>query len=207
MSEHSRCRPIRVERPFQFTFAFPSFWVNTSHYGRDDSFLLSSFDHKRRRHMTTRQHSILIGAVVTGILSTSYFSFINTFCCLGVILGGVVAIQQFTSRTGRSVAAGDGAVLGALAGCGGAVIGSLLDAALRPINLDSSSISQGMMQQWMQGMEGQGMSPEMMQQFQGGGGVGMFLLGLIFSIVIYAIFGAIGGALGTTVFGEEEAGV
>jgi len=155
--------------------------------------------------MSPRQQSIFIGAVVTGVLSTSYLSFINTICCLGVIIGGVVAVQQYTRRTGQAIESGDGAVIGALAGVGGAVFGSLLDVALRPINLDSTSISQGMMEQWMQSMEGQqGMSPEMMQQFQGGGGgIMMFVVGLGFSVVLYAAFGAIGGALGTAFFGEE----
>lgn len=157
--------------------------------------------------MTPRQQSILTGAVVTGIFSTSYLSFINTVCCLGVIVGGVVAVQQFTGRTGQAMEAGDGAVIGALAGAGGAVLGSIFDAMLRPLNLDSNSISQDLMQQWMQGMQGrQGMSPEMMQQFQGGGGVMMFLVGLGFSVVLYAIFGAIGGAIGTALFGAESEG-
>ena len=157
--------------------------------------------------MTPRQQSILAGAFVTGILSTSYLSFVNAICCLGVIVGGMVAAQQFTSRTGRAIEAGDGAVIGALAGVGGAVLGSIFDAMLRPLSLDSNSISQGMMQQWMQGMEGQqGMSPEMMQQFQGGGGIMMFLVGLGFSVVLYAIFGAIGGAIGSALFGDETAG-
>ncbi|MFB6247957.1 MAG: hypothetical protein ABEL97_05240, partial [Salinibacter sp.] len=95
--------------------------------------------------MTPRQQSILTGAVVTGVLSTSYLSFVNAICCLGVIVGGVVATQQFTSRTGRAIEAGDGAVIGALAGAGGAVLGSIFDAMLRPLNLDSNSISQGIM--------------------------------------------------------------
>jgi hypothetical protein len=156
--------------------------------------------------MTTRQRSILVGAVVTGILSTSYLSFVNTFCCLGVILGAIVTIQQFTSRTGRSVEAGDGAILGALTGVGGAVLGSLFDAVLRPLNLDSNTVSREMMKGFMEGMEGQqGMSPEMMQQFQGETGLAMTLVGLVFSIVIYAVFGAIGGALGTALFGGDEA--
>lgn len=121
-----------------------------------------------------------------------------------------MAVQQFTSRTATSVEAGDGAILGALAGVAGAVLGSIFDAALRPVGLDSTSISQGMMQEWMQGMQGQqGMSPEMMQQFQGGGGIVMFLVGLGFSIVAYAVFGAIGGAIGSAVFGgrDEEGSV
>lgn len=155
--------------------------------------------------MTIRQQSILIGAVVTGVLSTSYFSLINLVCCLGVIIGGVVATQQFVSRSGSSVETGDGAILGALAGAGGAVIGSVLDLILRPVGLDSQSVTQGMMEGMMQGMgEEQAMSPEMMQQFQQGGGVMMFLVGLAFSLVLYAIFGAIGGAIGAALFGERE---
>lgn len=155
--------------------------------------------------MTIRQQSILIGAVVTGVLSTSYLNFINMVCCLGVIIGGVVAVQQFTSRSGNSIQAGDGAVLGALAGVGGAVVGAILDTALRPLNLDSSSISQGMMENVMQNMQGQqGMSPEMMQQFQDGGGMMAFIIGLIVGMIINAIFGAIGGAIGAATFGSGE---
>jgi len=158
--------------------------------------------------MSPRQQSILIGSIVTGVLSASYLSFINTICCLGVIIGGIVAVQQYTSRTGRVVESGDGAVIGALSGVGGAVLGSLFDAALRPIGLDSTSISQGMMEDWMRNMEGQqGMSPEMMQQFQGGeGSMMMFVVGLGISVVLYALFGAIGGALGTAFFGDEGGG-
>jgi len=158
--------------------------------------------------MSPRQQSILIGSIVTGVLSASYLSFINTICCLGVIIGGMVAVQQYTSRTGRAVESGDGAVIGALAGAGGAVFGSVFDAALRPLGLDSTSISQGMMEDWMRNMEGQqGMSPEMMQQFQGGErSIMMFVVGLGVSVVLYALFGAIGGALGTAFFGDEAGG-
>jgi hypothetical protein len=158
--------------------------------------------------MTTRQQSILIGAVVTGVLSTSYLSFINVVCCLGVILGSMVAVQQYTSRSGTAIEAGDGAVLGALTGVAGAILGSIFDQILRPLGLDSTTISQDAMQQWMQGMQGQqGMSPEMMEQFQGGGG-GMtaFIISLVFGVVIYAIFGAIGGAIGAAIFGSDEGG-
>ena len=141
--------------------------------------------------MTPRQQSILVGAVVIGVLSTSYLSFINVICCLGVMIGGAVAAQQYTTR----------------AGVGGAVLGPLLDRALRPLGLDSQTISQGMVEQWMQGMEGQqGMSPEMMQQLQGEGSTMMFIGGILFNVVLYAIFGAIGGAVGAAIFGEDESG-
>lgn len=155
--------------------------------------------------MTIRQRSILAGAAVTGILSTSYLNFINTLCCLGVILGAIVTIQQYTSQTGTKLEAGDGAVLGALTGAGGAVLGAIFDAVLRPVSLDSNSISQEMMKEMMENMEGQQMSPEMMEQMQGGGSPLMMLVGLLFTMLIYAIFGAIGGAVGTTLFEGEDA--
>jgi hypothetical protein len=154
--------------------------------------------------MTPRQQSILVGAVVTGVFSTSYLSFVNTLCCLGVIVGGGVAVQQFTSRTGSAIQAGDGAVIGALAGVGGAVLGSIFDWMLRPVGLDSQTISQDMMKNMMRGMEGQQGMPPMMEQFQGGGGgTMMFVFGLVFNVVLYAIFGAIGGAIGAAIFGSD----
>jgi len=155
--------------------------------------------------MTSRQHSIFVGALVIGILSTSYFSFINTICCLGVIIGGVVTAQQYAEAV-PTVQTADGAYLGALAGAGGAIIGGLLDRALRPIGLDSQSISQGFMEGMMQNMQGQqGFSPEMMEQFQGdGGGIVIFLVGLLFNVILFAIFGAIGGAIGAALFGGDE---
>ncbi len=157
--------------------------------------------------MTIRQRSILVGAVVTGILSTSYLDFINVVCCLGVIIGAITTIQQFTAESGRRLQAGDGAGLGALTGAGGAVIGAILDSMLRPLGLDSNTISQNMMKGMMEGMEGQPqMSPEMMAQMQSGGLV-MTIVGVGFTMVIYAIFGAIGGAIGTALFDGDGSSV
>lgn len=146
-----------------------------------------------------------MGALVIGILGTSYLNFINFVCCLGVFIGSIVAVQQYTVLETPVIEAGDGAILGALAGVGGAVLGALFNLVLRPLGLDASSVMQESMMSMMGEMQGQqGMSPEMMQQYQQGGGIGGFLMGLAFSLVIYAIIGAIGGALGTAIFGEDE---
>lgn len=151
--------------------------------------------------MTPRQQSILVGAVVTGILGTSYLFFINLLCCLGVIIGGVVATQQYTRRAQISINAGDGAVLGALAGAGGAVLQPLFNRALRPFGLGLRDIAL----RWLEGMEGQpGMSPEMMQQMQSSQSMGAILFNLVVGMIIFAIFGAIGGVIGAAIFGEEE---
>lgn len=159
--------------------------------------------------MTPRQQSILVGAVVTGILSTSYLGLINTFCCLGVIVGGMVTTQQYAARFTGSIASGDGAVLGAFAGAAGAVLSAVFDVMLRPLNLDSQSVQQNLQEQLMQYMGGEGMSPEMMQQMQGEAPGLLSAMGialLLMNVVVFAIFGAIGGALGTALFGEDETG-
>lgn len=157
------------------------------------------------RAMTPRQQSIFIGALVVGVLNTSYLSFINFVCCLGVFIGSIVAVQQYTVRETPVIESGDGAILGALAGGGGAILGSLFNLVLRPLELDSSSITQGWVENMMSNMQGQqGMSPEVMQQYQQGGSLMGFLFGLVASVIIFAIFGAIGGAIGSALFGEEE---
>ncbi|MFB6097776.1 MAG: hypothetical protein ABEK84_01395 [Salinibacter sp.] len=152
--------------------------------------------------MTVRQRSILVGAVVTGILSTSYLFFINVLCCLGVIVGGAVATQQYTSRTRSTIESGDGAVLGALAGVGGTVLQFLFNWALRPFGLGIRDIALKFAKQ-MQGQRG--MSQQMMEQAQTSPGLGAILFNLIVGMVVYAIFGAIGGAIGAAMFGNEEA--
>lgn len=164
---------------------------------------------RQRSHvMTTRQQSVLIGAVVVGLLATSYLSFINTICCLGGIIGGAVAAQQYVSRSAvGSIEAGEGAILGALAGAGGSVLSSILNRALRPLNLDPQSISQSFMEnmQAMQGMQGQSSMPQGFMQGQGDAGFVFMLLGFAINLTLYTIFGAIGGAIGASLFGEDDA--
>jgi hypothetical protein len=161
--------------------------------------------------MTTRQRAILTGGVVTGVLSTSYLSFVNVACCLGVIIGGVVTVQQYTQHSGTGLDSGDGAMMGALSGALGAVLGTVMDRILKPLSLDSNTISRQLMEEWGQGMGGQpGMSPEMMQSMEGQGTFLFVVAGTVFLMILYAIFGAIGGALGTSFFsgadGEGAAG-
>jgi len=134
--------------------------------------------------MTTRQRSILAGALITGILSTSYLSFINSICCLGVITGGIVAAQQYTAirsrETGPGLDAANGAVIGAFSGGFGAILGAIFDLILRPVGLDSSTISRQMIEELNRGMEAQQqIPPEVMQQLQGEGGA-LFTIASLF---------------------------
>lgn len=152
--------------------------------------------------MSSRQQAILVGAIVTGLLSTSYLAFINVLCCLGVIIGGAVSVQQYAALEGGVIESGDGALLGALAGAGGVIIATILDQILKPFGLDSQSIVQEQLRGFMENMQGEAAMPE--AAMQGDPGFGMMIVSLVFGLVLYAIFGAIGGAIGSALFGEKE---
>ena len=156
--------------------------------------------------MPSKTQSILIGALTAGILSTSYLGFINVVCCLGVILGALAAVWHYTSTHKLTLRAGSGAGLGALAAVGGALIAAVLNFLLAQIGLDAS----GALNDLIINQFGAQMDPaqiqEMRDQEANAGTIGALFQGLIFGIPIYAIFGAIGGAIGASIFkkGEEE---
>ena len=157
--------------------------------------------------MTPRQQSILVGAAVTGIFTTSYLGFINSCCCLGVILGGGVAVQQYAGFH-PGVEEGTGALLGAAAGAAGAVLGAVFNLILRPVGMDYESVYRETLNAALQNMEGESpVPPEFLEQLQGEG-TGLtavaWLASLGFNLLLFAIFGAIGGVIGAAIFGEEQ---
>lgn len=156
--------------------------------------------------MSDKQTAILIGAAITGFFSVSFFALVNSFCCLGVIIGGIVATQQYVSRTGGvKVETGDAAIIGAGAGALGSVLGTLVDLALKPIGLDAQSVTQQIMGNVMENMQpGQSQQFQAMMQQQSEQSVAMLVVFSIIGIVVYAIAGAIGGAIGAAIFGGEE---
>ena len=80
--------------------------------------------------MPDSKQSILLGALVTGLLSTSYLSYINLLCCLGVIAGALVAVWHYTDTNELTIPTGKGAGLGAMAAMGGTVIAVVLNLVL-----------------------------------------------------------------------------
>jgi hypothetical protein len=156
--------------------------------------------------MSTKQRAVVVGAVVAGLLSTSYLAAINIICCLGVIIGGLVAAQQFASSRSGAIQTGDAALLGAGAGALGAVFSTVFELVLRPLSLDSQSIIQDYLDSFAQQMRqsGEQLPPGFEQAMQQGEqGIGAILLGVVISMILYAIFGAIGGAIGGSIFGSD----
>ena len=73
--------------------------------------------------MNNKVKPALIGGVVLGLLSVIPFvSAVNVCCCLWAILGGMLATYLYVKNSPTPANAGDGAVLGALAGLIGGVM-------------------------------------------------------------------------------------
>ncbi|MEX0746709.1 MAG: hypothetical protein WD275_01835, partial [Rhodothermales bacterium] len=72
--------------------------------------------------MPDKKQSIVLGAVVAALLSTSYLGFINCLCCAGMIIAGALTVWHYASTNEMTIPAGQGAVMGLIA----AIIGSFV---------------------------------------------------------------------------------
>jgi hypothetical protein len=143
----------------------------------------------------------LLGGLVIGVLSAlPVISMGNCLCCLWVILGGVVATYMLQHAQPTAVDLADGALVGVFAGLVGAVVGTALSI---PIQWVMGSMGSDTLQRVLN-QSGGDMPPEaraVLEQLgrHGVGGALMFA-GFLLSLVVNAIFGALGGMLGTTMF-------
>ena len=157
--------------------------------------------------MPDQKQSILIGAVVTLVLSTSYLSLINCLCCAGYILGGLAAVWHYTDSNKLTIETGRGAMLGMMAVVAGALVAIFVNYLLIAAGLPNPNevMSGYMMEQF-----GDQMSAEQMEQMRDSqterlSFVSYFLRGLV-GVVVGAIFGAIGGAIGAATFKKGGSG-
>lgn len=150
--------------------------------------------------MNPKQQSILLGAAIVALLSTSYLSFINCLCCLGVILGAVVSVWHYTETNALTIKPGEGAVMGLAAAIIGSIVAIFLNYILISIGIrHDAALIDGMIN-----MFGDAMNPdqldELRAQTQETAGFGSHLLNGLLGAAIAGIFGAIGGAIGAAMF-------
>jgi hypothetical protein len=156
--------------------------------------------------MPDSKQSILLGALVAGLLSTSYLSYINILCCLGVIAGALAAVWHYTDTNELTIPTGKGAGLGTMAALGGTLIALVLNLVLIQVGIrhDLAIV------EFMVNSFGDSMPPEqieeMERQLEAPFEVGPYLLNGVFGLAISAAFGAIGGSIGAKLFkkGGEE---
>ena len=148
----------------------------------------------------------LLGGVAIGVLSAlPVVNIVNLCCCAWVVAGGALASHLMQQNHPAPINAGDGAVVGLLAGAIGAIVGTVLSV---PIAMMMGPFQLQMMERVMQGA--QDMPPEVrsiFEQMQGGmGGAALgigFIFSLFFSLFFYSIFGLFGGLLGALIFRKD----
>ncbi len=158
--------------------------------------------------MPDQKQSILLGALVTGVLSTSYLGFINLLCCAGIIAGAMVAVWHYTETNRLTLASGQGAVMGLLTALGGVVISFAFNYLLSLIGLDAEEAVQRWILDFYEGTLPPEQIDQIREQMEAGQSWGQRIFGGAVALVVASIFGAIGGAIGAAVFkkgGEEPA--
>ncbi len=141
----------------------------------------------------------LIGGAAAGILSG--LPFLNCLCCFWIIGGAMLAAYLLAKESPVSLTAGDGAVVGALAGISAAVVDSLVGIPLRGINL---AVMRRMFERLAEFAEEMPAGWQgWLDRGKGGFSVAMFFLGLFLSAAVFAAVGALGGVIGASLFGRK----
>jgi hypothetical protein len=146
----------------------------------------------------------LTGGVLLGILSVlPGVSIFNCVCCAWVIGGGLLAAYLYVKDSPAPVTLGRGVVLGLLTGVIGAIVSALFAI---PLSLLMNKSGASPMEQIKQSLEQlPNLPPEsraILQNLSSRGDLFIWLMvfSLIFMIVIYGLFGMVGGAVGVALF-------
>jgi hypothetical protein len=145
----------------------------------------------------------LLGGVAIGVLSALPVINLANCCCAWILFGGGLAAYLMQQNYPGRVGAGDGALVGLMAGAIGAVIYSLLSiplaAALGPWQsgiiegaLDNAADMPPELRAWLESMRG------------GGAIMGIaWIMGTLFMLCISSFFGMLGGILGALFFAKD----
>lgn len=142
----------------------------------------------------------LWGGLAIGLLSAlPVVSIGNCCCCLWVVGGGAIAAYLLQANAAEPIALGDGALVGLLSGLFGAVIHTVVAV---PVNLMTGPFQQRLIQGVME--QAQDVPENVRQIFDTMGAQTVSALGvitgLLFMLVVGAVFATLGGLLGAVFF-------
>ncbi len=158
--------------------------------------------------MNTQRPRMLMPALIGGILSgvLSAIPFISCLCCLWVIGGGLLAVYLLSKDSPVSLTTGDGAIVGVFAGIIGSILNTIVSIPFTAMMRNSEwtralldKVSE-YVQDMPAGMEGLFESGP----FNGSFSLAWTLLGLVFSMVIFSAFSALGGIIGISIFKKKS---
>lgn len=155
------------------------------------------------------QPAFLAGLVIGVLSGLPVVSVGNCCCCLWVVSGGALAAYLLQQSTTRAITVAEGMFVGLIAGVLGAVIGapiSWISQALMGNIVDNAALIDRIME------NAGNIPPEMREAIErakaggfaaGAAGVGMAIIGLLVSLVVYSIFATLGGLVGALLFKKE----
>lgn len=135
---------------------------------------------------------LLAGALMALLSTVPLINLVNCLLCGWLWLGGMFAVWYYKRSHPEVISQADGALLGAVAGLIGAVIASLLGMILGTAAL-SDTLAQAA------GQAGQ-TGDAVIALLAGGLGT---IIGLVFNLIFYIGFGALGGLIGASIFGKR----
>ncbi len=159
-----------------------------------------------------KSQSILLGAVVTGVLGVifslaaqqyQWLGFIS--CCLVPIVGGLLAVWHYTTTHELTIPGGEGAKIGALTALFGNILSSILAVVLSFVGIGHNPFSsKAAREAALRQLENQNIPPEAydqaLQQIERFTSPGFILLFAVIGLIAYALVGAVGGAIGASIF-------
>jgi hypothetical protein len=155
--------------------------------------------------MNNKVKPALIGGVLLGLLSVIPFvSALNVCCCLWAILGGMLASYLYVKNSPTPATAGDGAIIGALAGVTGAVVALIIGT---PISYAMGPTMRNLLLNLAENMD-----PRQAEQFRrqlemssSDSLLPVIINQLVLAFLLF-IFSIIGGLIGTALFGKRQGG-
>jgi hypothetical protein len=141
------------------------------------------------------------GGLAIGILSALPFvGAINICCCAWVITGGLLAAYVLQSNTPEPITAGDGAVVGLLAGIAGAFVYGIV---LLPVNIISGPVQRRALLRLVDQLPN--LPPELRETITNiGSSPSMAIVGAVTGVLMMlfvgGIFATAGGLLGSVLF-------
>jgi len=154
--------------------------------------------------MNNKLKPAVIGGVVLGLLSAIPFvNFVNLCCCLWAILGGLLASYLYVKNSPVPANAGDGAIVGAIAGAVGAGIYLVLGI---PLAIVSGSAMRAMLINLMTNVDpSQAEMLRRQMEAQGDNIAGVIVQSLVGALLLI-VFSVIGGLIGIPLFEKRKGG-
>ncbi len=145
------------------------------------------------------QPALLAGLFIGAMSGLPIINMGNCCCCMWVIGGGVLAVYLRRQNASVAITSADGALLGLMAGAIGAIVGALISI---PVQMLMGPMMQNVLERALSA--NQDLPPELRDAMTRFGTMsGYAVVGALLNLVVYSIFGLLGGLLGVAIFNRN----